>query len=46
MIAKGKCYTISHGQLKAKNAQYNNTQQDYELTLGKMTVLEEAEESE
>jgi replication factor A1 len=42
VIEKGKCYTISNGQLKAKNSTYNNTQQDYELTLGKATKLEPA----
>jgi len=41
MIEKGKIFQISNGQLKAKNPRYNNTQHDYELTLGKMTTLEE-----
>ena len=41
MVEKGKIYQISNGQLKPKNTRFNNTQHDYELTLGKMTTLEE-----
>ena len=40
MIQVGKCYNISNGFLKYKNPQYNNTGSDYELTLGRSTVIE------
>ena len=40
MIKVGECYTISNGVLKNKNPQYNNTGSDYELTLGRSTVIE------
>lgn len=41
MIEKGKVYQISNGQLKNKNKSYNTTQQDYELTLSKISTIEE-----
>jgi len=41
MIEKGKVYQISNGQLKNKNKNYNTTQQDYELTLSKISTIEE-----
>ena len=40
IIKVGECYTISNGVLKNKNPQYNNTGSDYELTLGRSTVIE------
>ena len=41
IIEKGKIYQITNGQLKAKNPRFNNTQHDYELTIGKLTTIEE-----
>jgi len=41
MIKVGSCFTISNGVLKNKNAQYNHTSSDYELTLGRSSVIEE-----
>ena len=46
MIQVGKCYTISNGVLKNKNRQYNHTGSDYELTLGRSTVIEECDSYE
>ena len=46
MIQVGKCYNISNGVLKNKNPQYNNTGSDYELTLGRSTVIEECDSYE
>ena len=40
IIKVGECFTISNGVLKNKNAQYNNTGSDYELTLGRTTIIE------
>lgn len=40
IIKVGECFTISNGVLKNKNAQYNNTGSDYELTLGRSTIIE------
>ena len=40
MIKVGECVTISNGVLKNKNAQYNNTGSDYELTLGRSSIIE------
>ena len=41
MIEKGKVYQISNGQLKPKNHKFNTTQHDYELTLSKISTIEE-----
>jgi len=38
-----QCYTISNGVLKNKNPQYNNTGSDYELTLGRSTIIEKCD---
>ena len=43
LIKEGKCFTISNGVLKNKNTQYNNTSADYELTVGRSTVIEECD---
>ena len=40
IIKVGECFTISNGVLKNKNAQYNNTGSDYELTLGRSSIIE------
>ena len=40
MIKVGKCFSISNGVLKNKNAQYNKTGADYELTLGRSSIIE------
>ena len=40
IIKVGECFTISNGVLKNKNAQYNNTGSDYELTLGRTSIIE------
>ena len=40
IIKVGECFTISNGVLKNKNAQYNNTASDYELTLGRSSIIE------
>ena len=41
IVEKGKVITISNGQLKPKNVQYNSTNHDYECMLGRMTTIEE-----
>ena len=41
MIEKGKVYLISNGQLKGKNPRFNQTSHDYELTLSKVSTVEE-----
>ena len=40
IIKVGECFTISNGVLKNKNAQYNSTSSDYELTLGRSSIIE------
>ena len=46
IIQVGKCYNISNGFLKSKNPQYNSTGSDYELTLGRSTIIEECDSYE
>lgn len=47
LIEKGKLYTISGGDLKAKNAQYNNLSSNYELIIsGKSEIIEVADQSD
>ena len=41
MVEKGKVYQITNGTLKGKNAKFNNTDHDFELTLNRMSLLEE-----
>ena len=41
MVEKGKVYQITNGTLKGKNAQFNKTDHDYELTLNRNSLLEE-----
>jgi len=44
MVEKGKVYQITNGTLKGKNAQFNKTDHDYELTLNRNSLLEEVED--
>lgn len=46
VITKGKIYQITNGSLKAKNAKFNQTEHDYELTLGRNTVINELEDDD
>ena len=45
MIKEGKCYSISNGTLKTKKDQYNKTDSDYELTLGRSSIIEPSVDS-
>lgn len=46
MITKGKIYQITNGNLKAKNAQFNKTEHDYELTLNRNSVIDEMDDDD
>ena len=47
MIKEGKCYSISNGEIKNKldRYMYNRTDSDYELTLGRSSIIEPCVES-
>ena len=46
IVEKDAVIQITNGQLKAKNAQYNKTGQDYELTLGRMSEVHRLEDDD
>jgi len=43
-IVQGRVYDISGGTLKPKNAQYNNTTHQFEITLNRTCTIDEVEE--